>query len=50
MSLRVAAIVSRLVRATPKSAQDAHHGHDNRLGSVLDMASKALPQSAGSVE
>jgi hypothetical protein len=31
----VAAIVSRLVTATPSSAHGAHHGHDSLWGSAL---------------
>jgi len=35
MSYKVAAIVSKLVTATPSSAQGAHHGQDNLWGSAL---------------
>ena len=48
MSYSVAAIVSTLVIATAKSAQGAHHGHDNRCVSSIFAMRRILAPREGS--
>ena len=50
MSYRAAAIVSRLVTATPSRAHGAHPGQDNRCVSSIFAMPEAMPYDPVRVE